>query len=70
MTSEAELKEIRSLLLKLSRKVDGLNDLVEERLIGYEEPTQEDVAAIKEYETAKKTGKLTLVPLSDLTKEI
>jgi hypothetical protein len=70
MTSEVELKAIRSLLLKLSRKVDGLNDLVEERLIGYEEPTQEDVAAIKEYETAKKTGKLTLVPLSDLTKEI
>jgi hypothetical protein len=70
MTSEVELKEIRSLLLKLSKKVDGLNDLVEERLIGYEEPTQEDVAAIKEYKTAKKTGKLTLVPLSDLTKEI
>lgn len=70
MTSEVELNEIKSLLLKLSNKVDGLNDLVEERLIGYEEPTQEDVAAIKEYESAKKTGKLTLVPLSDLSKGI
>ena len=68
MTSEVELKEIRSLLLKLNKKVDGLNDLVEERLIGLEEPTPEDVAAIKKYETAKKTGKLTLVPLGDLTK--
>jgi hypothetical protein len=68
MTSEAELKEIKSLLQKLDRKVDGLNDLVEERLIGYEEPTKEDVEAIKAYESAKKTGKLTLVPLSDLTK--
>ena len=68
MTSEAELKEIRSLLLKLNKKVDGLNDLVEERLIGYEEPTKEDVKAIKEYEASKKSGKLTLVPLSDLTK--
>jgi hypothetical protein len=48
MTSEVELKEIKSLLLKLNKKVDGLNDLVKERLIGYEEPTQEDVAAIKE----------------------
>jgi hypothetical protein len=67
MTSEAELKEIRSLLLKLNQKVDGLNELVEERLIGYEEPTKEDVKAIKEYEAAKKNGKLTLVPLSDLT---
>ena len=54
MTSEVELKEIRSLLLKLSKKVDGLNDLVEERLIGYEEPTKEDVDAIKEYENANK----------------
>jgi hypothetical protein len=68
MTSEAELKEIRSLLLKLNQKVDGLNELVEERLIGYEEPTKEDVRAIKEYEAAKKNGKLTLVPLSDLSK--
>jgi hypothetical protein len=68
MTSEAELKEIRSLLLKLNRKVDGLNDLVEERLIGNEEPTKEDVEAINEYETSKKKGKLTLVPLKDLVK--
>ncbi len=68
MTSEAELKEIRSLLLKLNRKVDGLNELVEERLIGYEEPTKEDVEAIREYETAKKNGKLTLLTLSELTK--
>ena len=68
MASEVELKEIKSLLLKLNRKVDGLNDLVEERLVGYEEPTKEDVKAIKEYEAAKKTGKLTLVPLSELTK--
>ena len=68
MTSETELKEIKSLLLKLDKKVDGLNELVEERLIGYEEPTKEDVEAIKEYEATKKNGKLTLVPLSDLTK--
>jgi hypothetical protein len=70
MTSEVELKEIRSLLLKLNKKVDGLNDLVEERLIGSEEPTPEDVVAIKEYEAAKKKGKLTLVPLDDLAKGI
>jgi hypothetical protein len=68
MTSEAELKEIRSLLLKLNKKVDGLNELVEERLIGCEEPTKEDIEAIKEYESAKKNGKLSLVPLKELTK--
>ena len=60
----------KSLLQKLNRKVDGLNDLVEERLIGYEEPTKEDVVTIKEYEGSKKNGKLTLAPLSDLTKWI
>jgi len=70
MTSEVELKEIKSLLLKLNKKVDGLNDLVEERLIGFEEPTQKDVAAIEEYEAAKKNGKLILVPLGDLEKGI
>ena len=68
MTSEAELKEIRSLLLKLNSKVDGLNDLVEERLIGCEEPTKDDVDAIREYEVAKKKGTLVLVPLKDLAK--
>ena len=68
MTSEAELKKIRSLLLKLNRKLDGLNELVEKRLIGCEEPTKDDLEAIKEYETAKKKGKLTLEPLRDLAK--
>ena len=64
MTSEAELKEIRSLLLELNRKVQGLNELVEERLTVYEEPTKEDVEAIEEYEAAKKNKKLHLEPLS------
>ncbi len=67
-SSEVELKEIRSLLVELNRKVQGLNELVEERLIGYEEPTKEDAAAIKEYETAKKNKKLSLESLSELTK--
>jgi hypothetical protein len=70
MISEVELKEIRSLLQKLNKKVDGLNDLVEERLIGCQEPTKEDVAAIEEYEATEKNRKLSLVPLSELAKGI
>lgn len=66
MTSEAELKEIRSLLVELNRKVQGLNELVEDRLIGCEEPAKEDVLVIEEYEIAKKNKKLTLEPLSEL----
>jgi hypothetical protein len=68
MTAEAELKEIRSLLSELNKKVQGLNELVEERLIGFEEPTKEDVKAIEEYESAKKNKKLHLEPLTELTK--
>ncbi len=68
MTSEAELKEIRSLLVELNKKVQGLNELVEERLIGYEEPTKEDIKAIEKYEAAKKSKKLSFEPLSELTK--
>lgn len=70
MTTETELKEIRSLLLKLNEKVEGLNVLIEERLIGCEKPTEEDAKAIKEYEAAKKNGKLKLVPLKELTNGI
>ena len=58
------------MLLKLNEKVDGLSELVEKRLIGCEEPTKEDVQAIREYEEEKKRGKLKLIPLSDLTKGI
>ncbi len=68
MASNSELKEIKSLLLNLSKQVEGLGELVEERLIGCEEPTNEDVKAIRSYEAAKKKGKLTLVPLSELAK--
>ena len=68
MTTEAELKEIRSLLVELNKKVQGLNELVEERLIGYEEPTKEDVEEIEEYEAAKRNKKLHLEPLSELSK--
>jgi hypothetical protein len=68
MTSEAELKEIRSLLVELNKKVQGLNELVEERLIGCEEPTKEDVEAIEEYEEKKKSKKLSFEPLGELIK--
>lgn len=63
MTPEAESREIRSLLLKLNKKVDGLNELIEERLIGCGDPTEGDTEAIRKYETAKRNGKLCLAPL-------
>jgi hypothetical protein len=56
------------LLSELNKKVQGLNELVEERLIGFEEPTKEDVKAIEEYESTKRNKKLHLEPLTELTK--
>ena len=62
MTTEAEFKEIRSLLLEINKKVEGLNELLEKRLIGYEEPLLDELKATKEYEAAKKNKTLELVP--------
>ena len=58
MTTESELKEIRSLLLELNRKVEGLNQLMEKRLIECEEPLPDEVEATKEYENNKKSKTL------------
>jgi hypothetical protein len=45
MTPEVELKKIRRLLLELKKKVDGLNELVQNRLAGCEEPALDEVEA-------------------------
>ena len=62
MTTESELKEIRSLLLELNRKVEGLNQLMEKRLIECEEPLPDEVEATKEYEKDRTSKTLQLVP--------
>jgi len=62
MTTEVELKEIRNLLLELNKKIEGMNKLLERSLIGCEEPLPDEVEATKEYENAKKTRKLQLIP--------
>jgi len=46
--------------VELNKKVQGLNELVEEQLIGCEEPTREDVNAIEKYDAAKKNKKMSL----------
>jgi hypothetical protein len=62
MTTEVELKEIRSLLMELNKKVEGMNKLLERNLIGCEEPLPDEIEATKDYEDAKKNKKLQLVP--------
>jgi len=62
MTTEVELKEIKSLLVDLAKRVEGINGLIEERLIGSIEPLPDEIEAAKEYEEAKKKGTLELIP--------
>lgn len=54
-----ELKEIRNELRKVSM-------LVENRVVGVENPTTEEINAIKEFERERKEGKLKLIPLNKL----
>ena len=56
------LKEIRALREVLER----IEALLEERLIGIEEPLPDETKAIKEYEAEKKKGKVELVKLEDV----
>ncbi len=69
MTTDVELKEIKALLVDLAKRVEGINGLIEERLIGSVEPLPDEVEAAKEYEEAKKNGTLELIPWKNPFKE-
>ena len=43
--------------------MERLEELVEERLVGSEPPSEDEVEAIKDYITAKKNKTIELVPL-------
>jgi len=50
-------------------KVERLEELVEERLIGLEEPLEDEVKAVDEYMRAKERGSVEVIPLEDVKKE-
>ncbi len=58
-----ELRELRTIL-------ERIEALLEERLIGIEEPLPDEAEAIREYEDEKKKGKVELVDLEDVLKEL
>jgi len=68
MTSGA-LKEVLREVRLVREKVERLEELVEERLIGWEEPLEDEVKAIKEYMKAKEKGSVGLLPIEDVKKE-
>lgn len=58
-----ELRELKSIL-------EHIEALLEERLIGIEEPLPDEVEAIKDYENNKKKRKVELVSLEDILREL
>jgi len=65
MPSSVE-KQILEELRLLRERVERLETLLEERLIGVEEPEPDEIEAIREYMDAKRKGKVSLTKLEDL----
>ena len=66
--SSSTLKEVLKEVKLVREKVERLEELIEERLIGLEEPLKDEVEAIKEYKEAKKKGNLKLIPIENFEK--
>ena len=60
------LDEIYREIKLVRERMERLEELVEERLIGSEEPTADEVKAIEEYQESKRKGDLKLIPLSEV----
>jgi len=56
------LKEVRL----IRSKVERLEDLVEERLIGSDEPLEDEAEAMREYLEAKEKGDVEYIPLEKI----
>jgi len=65
MTSSIE-KEVLEELRKLREQVERIEALLEERLIGSEEPESDELEAIKKYEEAKKNRDISFIMLKDV----
>ncbi|MEM3078089.1 MAG: hypothetical protein QXR38_01145, partial [Nitrososphaerales archaeon] len=59
---EAVLREVKL----IRSKVERLESLIEERIIGLDEPLGDEVKAIKEYLKAKEKGEVEYIPLEEV----
>ena len=66
--TEGDLAEVLKEVKLVRKKLERLEGLVEERLVGCEPPLPDEVEATAEYEAAKKKKALDLVPLKDIAK--
>jgi len=63
---EALLKEVRD----IRSSVEKLESIIEQRLLGEEEPLDDEKLAIKEYEEDKAKNRLELVSLEDTMRQL
>ena len=54
-----EIRELRAIL-------EHIEALLEERLLGIDEPPPDEVEAIKEYESNKERGEVELISIDDI----
>ena len=58
------LREVRL----VREKVERLEELVEERIVGLEEPSRDEAESTKQYMKAKRKRKAKLIPLENIKK--
>ena len=63
---EALLKEVRD----IRSSVEKIESIIEQRLLGEEEPLDDEKLAIKEYEEDKAKNRLELVSLEDTVRQL
>ena len=66
--SSSVLKEVLKEVKLVREKVERLAELVEERLVGLEEPLNDEVETVKQYVKAKEKGSVKLMPLEEVEK--
>ena len=66
--SSSVLDEVLREVKAIREKVEKVEEIIEERLIGLEEPSQDEIRAIRDYLKAKGEGNIQLVPLEEVEK--
>lgn len=67
--SSSVLDEVLREVKAIREKLDKVEEIVEERLIGVEAPSDDEEGAVKDYLKAKEKRDIQLVPLEDVEKE-
>ena len=65
----AKLEELLKEIREVNERLKRIEMILEERLIGIDEPLPDELEEIKKYEEEKKSGKLELIPLEEIVEK-